>query len=307
MKILILGYSEIAQRKIIPAIQKLPSIKELEVASVSKKIPTLKKLTSTFSDYNYAIKNSNADLVYICLPNNLHYKYSKYSLNNNKNVISEKPAIFNIKELNSLFNLANEKNLAIGMSCVFGHHKGWKLFKEISQENNNGGLLIAEFTIPQLSSTNIRMSKKLKGGAFNDMGIYASSIGNLFWNTELKSGKIQINRNSGLAQGFNVLLNYGKNKNLLGNFGFNQAYTNKVQFSTQNTKYIYKRVFSQPTDYEPTIIKLDLRKKTEFAAGNDDSFFNYFDFFISNLKNKKYLNKKFFNTNLEYLKLMELI
>ena len=41
MKILILGYSEIAQRKIIPAIQKLPSVKELEVASVSKNIPKL--------------------------------------------------------------------------------------------------------------------------------------------------------------------------------------------------------------------------------------------------------------------------
>ena len=73
MKILILGYSDIAQRKVIPAIQKLSSVKEFEVASLSKKIPKLEKLSFTFSDYDYAVKNSNADLVYISLPNHLHY------------------------------------------------------------------------------------------------------------------------------------------------------------------------------------------------------------------------------------------
>ena len=165
MKILILGYSDIAQRKVIPAIQKLSSVKEFEVASLSRNIPKLEKLSFTYSDYNYAVKNSNADIVYISLPNHLHYKYSKYSLNNNKNVISEKPAIFTHKELNSLFHLSNEKSLAIGISCVFEYHKGWRRFKEISQKNSNEGVLIAEFTIPELSSTNIRMSKSLKGGA----------------------------------------------------------------------------------------------------------------------------------------------
>jgi dTDP-3,4-didehydro-2,6-dideoxy-alpha-D-glucose 3-reductase len=307
MKILILGYSDIAQRKVIPAIQKLSSVKEFEVASLSRNIPKLEKLSFTFSDYDYAVKNSNADIVYISLPNHLHYKYSKYSLNNNKNVISEKPAIFTHKELNSLFHLSNEKGLAIGISCVFEYHKGWRRFKEISQKNSNEGVLIAEFTIPELSSTNIRMSKSLKGGAFNDMGIYASTIGNLFWNTNIKNGRIQLIKNKDLIQGFSVLLNYGKNKNLLGNFGFNQVYTNQVQFSTQNTKYIYEKVFSQSIDHESKIIKLNLRNRKEVDVGKDNSFYNYFDFFVNNLKNKTYLNKKFYNMNLEYLKAMELI
>lgn len=307
MKILILGYSDIAQRKVIPAIQKLSSVKEFEVASLSKKIPKLEKLSFTFSDYDYAVKNSNADLVYISLPNHLHYKYSKYSLNNNKNVISEKPAIFTSKELNSLFHLANEKGMAIGMSCVFEYHRGWNQFKEISQEIANEGVLTAEFTIPELSSTNIRMSKSLKGGAFNDMGIYASTIGNLFWNTNIKNGRIQLIKDKDLVQGFSVLLNYGTNKNVLGNFGFNQVYANQVQFSTQNTKYIYENVFSQSIEYETKIIKLNLRNKKEIHVGKDNSFYNYFDFFINNMKNKKYLNKKFYNMNLEYLKAMELI
>jgi len=307
MKVLLLGYSEIAQRKTIPAIQKLSIINEFEIASVSKKVPKLEKLTAIYDDYYYAIKNSNADIVYISLPNSLHYTYSKLSLSNSKNVISEKPAVFSLKELDTLYKLANTKNLAIGMSCVFGFHKGWNTFKEISQKNSKEGLLKAEFTIPELPSTNIRMSKALKGGAFYDMGIYASIIGNLFWDTNLKNGNIEVFKNKGLVQGFSVLLNYGKNKNLLGNFGFNQVYANQVQFSTQNKKFIYEKVFSQPIDYESKIIKVDLNKKKEFNVGIDNSFFNYFEFFINNLNNKKYLNKNFYNSNLEYIKVMELI
>ena len=57
-------------------------------------------------------------------------------------------------------------------------------------KNNEFGVLTANFTIPKPSKNNIRMSRSLGGGALNDLGIYASTSGYLFWEEKLKNIKI---------------------------------------------------------------------------------------------------------------------
>ena len=308
MNILILGYSDLAQRKLIPTINSLDIFSSYEIASKSKNVEKSKKLTNVYKNYIKAIKTTTAKTVYVSLPNSLHFEISRFALENNKNVIVDKPAVENIDELDYLFELANKNHLFISMSSVFNFHKGWNYFKKMSKPNTSKSeVLIAEFTIPSLNNSNIRLSTKLGGGAIKDMGVYASSIGYLFWEKSVKKSNVEITKFNRLNTGFTLMLNYGPGKTMIGNFGFDQSYKNKIVFSnSNNVRTEYNRVFSQPIDYKSEIIKYVKDKKLREMVGKDNSFANYFNYVHEKgNSNKLLLNKEFKNINLEYLKVFK--
>ena len=308
MNILILGYSDLAQRKLIPTINSLDIFSSYEIASKSKNVEKSKKLSNVYKNYIKAIKSTTSNTVYVSLPNSLHFEVSRIALENNKNVIVDKPAVENIDELDYLFELANKNHLFISMSSVFNFHKGWNYFKKMSKPNTSKSeVLIAEFTIPSLNNSNIRLSTKLGGGAIKDMGVYASSIGYLFWENSVKKSNVEITKFNRLNTGFTLMLNYGPGKTMIGNFGFDQSYKNKVVFSnSNNVRTEYNRVFSQPIDYKSEIIKYVKDKKSREMVGKDNSFANYFNYVHEKgNSNKLLLNREFKNINLEYLKVFK--
>jgi len=308
LNILILGYSDLAQRKLIPTINSLDIFSSYEVASKSKNVEKSKKLTNVYKNYIKAIKSTTAKTVYVSLPNSFHFEVSRIALENNKNVIVDKPAVKNIDELDHLLELANQNHLFISMSSVFNFHKGWNYFKKMSNPNTSKSeVLIAEFTIPSLNNSNIRLSTKLGGGAIKDMGVYASSIGYLFWENSVKKSNVEITKFNRLNTGFTLMLNYGSGKTMIGNFGFDQSYKNKVVFSnSNNVRTEYQRVFSQPVDYKSEIIKYVKDKKSREMVGKDNSFANYFNYvYEKGNSNKLLLNREFKEINLEFLKVFK--
>ena len=74
------------------------------------KIKKQNNIKNIFYNYEELLK-SDIDTVYICLPNNLHFEFSKKALEANKNVIVEKPITSNYKEAKILNDLAREKKL----------------------------------------------------------------------------------------------------------------------------------------------------------------------------------------------------
>lgn len=306
MKVLILGYSDLVKRKVLPAIANIKEIESVDIATRTGKVKDFIKLENVYSDYTKGLNNSNAEIVYISLPNSLHYKFSKLSIENQKNVIVDKPAVLNKNEFFSLNELLSSNKLFISMSCVFNFHKAWLMFKKHSLSSGTKGTLISEFTIPKLENKNIRMSKKLKGGALNDMGIYATTVGFLFWDKPVKSIKLKTYQKNSLIEGFTLLANYGRGQNLIGNFGFNQIYTNKITFSGNGIKTEYDRVFSQTPDYGSKIYKTTNSEEKVINVGRDDAFLKYLKYVVGNAKvNKKLLNLDFKKSNLEYLKLLD--
>ena len=212
-KILILGYSDISERRIIPALNKFDEISSIEIASKSKEVKSLDKIEKTYTSYEKAIENSDCDIVYISLPNSLHFDYGKKSLINDKNIIIDKPAILNESEFKELNDLAKKHSLFISQSCVFQHHKAWNEFKKYAKQYNHG-ILTASFLIPELNSKNFRMSNKLGGGAINDLGIYASESGRNFWGNSAKSFSIaDVSKPKSIVNlGFTGKGNYGDGK-----------------------------------------------------------------------------------------------
>lgn len=306
MKILILGYSDIVKRRVIPSLMGINQIESIDISSKSSNIKQKGKISNLYKDYDDALIKSEAELVYISLPNSLHYPYLIKTLKNNKNVIVDKPAITKLNQLKKIEDIIKKKQLGISMSSVFQHHKCWKKFKSISLKNSKEGTLVANFTIPKLNKDNIRMSKRLDGGAFHDMAIYASSAGYLFWETPLQKLSLFKSSENGLVTGFNILINYGRGKEFVGRFGFNRTYTNQIQYHGLNFSTKYDRVFSPPPNLDTYITKETKNKGNKnYVIGYDDSFKNYLTYVIKYLNNdRKQINREFFNQNYEYQKLL---
>ena len=303
MKILILGYSDIVKRKILPEINSSKDITKIDIASRTiKELENPKPVNKIFNNYLEAIEKSDAEIVYISLPNNLHFEYCISALNNKKNVIVDKPAILNINETDKIYDTAIQNKVFVSMSCVFNLHNCWVKFNNLIDGSKSNGVLYVDFTIPKLESDNIRLSKKLGGGAFNDMAIYASTAGLLFWNKNAETVKIHRFDENGLNLGFTVNANYGNGKEMIGNFSFEKDYKNEVRFVDADSSYKYSRVFSPPPDFQTTVDVEENGNIKTINVGKDNTFRNYLNHISNNFNNKKLLSDEFLRYNLEYEK-----
>ena len=178
MKILILGYSKLVKKRIIDVLIKKKIF--FSVASKSSK-NNLKQAYSWYRNYDDALKNSRADLVYISLPNSLHYKWSRKALIKNYHVVVDKPLCENLSKTKKLLFLAKKKKRLLSEATFFNYHRQFNQALKLIGGTNKLIHVEANFKIPTPPKQNILMSKKLLGGVLMDMGPYAAAIPRLLF------------------------------------------------------------------------------------------------------------------------------
>ena len=72
---------------------------------IKKTYPKVKIL----DDYKKAIIQNGINLVVIATPTKTHYQIAKYALQNDKHILVEKPITQSLKELTSLYKIADKK------------------------------------------------------------------------------------------------------------------------------------------------------------------------------------------------------
>ena len=70
-------------------------------------------MVNFYTDYNKFIKNSKADLVVLCTPNNLHFSQSIKALQYNKNILTEKPMSLNFNQSKIMVEGVQKKKIEI--------------------------------------------------------------------------------------------------------------------------------------------------------------------------------------------------
>ena len=118
MEILVLGCSDVFLRRALPALYSCTLVSKIHIASKSKSRSLIdrkyfNKLGNWYEDYSIAINSLVSDIVYISLPNHLHFTWAKKSLFAGLNVIVEKPATLKLSDTELLAKLAIEKNLCL--------------------------------------------------------------------------------------------------------------------------------------------------------------------------------------------------
>lgn len=135
-------------------------------------------IKNAFYDMEELLK-SEVDTVYVALPNNLHFEFSKKALESNKNVIVEKPFTSNYKEALILKKIAMEKGLFIFEAITNQYLPNYIKIKELLP--TLGNIKIVQCNYSQYSSRYDKFKagivlpafdRKASGGALMDLNIY---------------------------------------------------------------------------------------------------------------------------------------
>lgn len=169
----------------------LEAIKEsnkIEVVSICVRENSLDKarkfmdeysIPKVYTDYEEFLEDTEIEFVYIGIINSLHYSYAKKALENNKNVICEKPFTENSEELKELIEIAKEKRLYLFEAITTIHLENFDYIKE--NISKVGEIKIVQCNFSQYSSRYDKYKNgevlpvfdpKLNGGALYDINIY---------------------------------------------------------------------------------------------------------------------------------------
>ena len=145
----------------------------------------LKALKEKYGIGYYSLNNDDVlsdpdiDVIYIGVPNGLHYEIAKKALENNKHVILEKPFVPYYSQAKKLIDLAKKKNRIIFDAVTMLHMPNYAKIKELTEQV--GEIRMVDINFSQYSSRYDKFKKgiilpafdrKLAGGALMDLGIY---------------------------------------------------------------------------------------------------------------------------------------
>ena len=113
MKLLLIGYSKIAQKRVLPALAEI-GITDIDVASRSRAAEVALPEGASgrvFDDYETALAESGADLVYVSTVNSTHAEWTEKALQRGYHVTVDKPAFTNLDDTWRLLDLAQRQDL----------------------------------------------------------------------------------------------------------------------------------------------------------------------------------------------------
>lgn len=184
MKLGIIGAGKIAQ-EVLTFINEIDGIDLVAIAATPRSEDKLKKLSEEYgidkyyTDYQELLANPDVEVVYVALPNNLHYEVMDKALDFGKDIICEKPFTANVNQALKIFKKAEDEKLIVveAMSNRFIPN-ALKVKEEIKKL---GKMKIVSFNYSQYSSRYDRFkegdiapafSLGSAGGALMDLNVY---------------------------------------------------------------------------------------------------------------------------------------
>ena len=150
--------------------------------------PVEEQLIKLKNEYNidyYSLNNEDVftddkvDVIYLGVPNSLHYEFAKRALMCNKHVIVEKPFCPSYKQAKELITLAKRKKKIIFDAVTLVHMPNYAKIKEATKKI--GEIKMVDINFSQYSSRYNKLkqgivlpafNRKMAGGALMDLGIY---------------------------------------------------------------------------------------------------------------------------------------
>lgn len=295
----IIGTSEIAFRRFLPALLKNDKFNYIGIAS--RDLKNTEKFINEYggvgyASYNQIINDENIDALYIPLPPALHYEWAKKALEKGKHVFLEKPSTTKLKDTKDLLKIANEKKLALKENYMFLKHKQLHRIKDIINDKEIGDLRLirCSFGFPKRSSNDFRYDKKLGGGALLDCGGYPIRL-----MLELLGEKLKIDTSKlYYIDEFDVDL-YGdvtlSNNNVTAQISFGMDNEYKCELELWGNKGYIKapRIFTAPPEYNVTFDIIKQGKAEIIEVGSDDQFYNSINHFYNCINDDKVRNDEY--------------
>jgi predicted dehydrogenase len=290
------------QKKVLPSIKSNKKIKIISILT-NKNNHSFNK-QKCYTDKKKIITNTDFDYVYISSVNSMHYNYSKFALENNKNVLCEKPICLKIDQLYSLKKIAEKNKKKFFEVIQYTHHPLFLKLKKLINKKIVGKIIKVEstFQIPLKEKKNFRFNNKLGGGALYDVGYYPiSSMFTLFNSNKIKILKSKIIKENKLDISGKIR---AKNENRIIfelTWGFKSSYENNIRIFGENGIMNVDFIFSKKIFQGGSIDIFNSKKKTiKVAKANQINLA-----FNSMIFSKKEFFDKRFELSLNILKIIK--
>ena len=140
-----------------------------------------------FDNFDKMLEESDIDIVYVAVQNNLHLEFVLKALGAGKHVLCEKPIADNLGQLNKMIGKAREKGLFLMEGMWTRCFPAVRKAKEWIDEGRIGQIrsVRADFGLKAVPGWQAWKAKaEFSGGAIRDVGIYALAMAFLGYNGE---------------------------------------------------------------------------------------------------------------------------
>ncbi len=161
-------------------------VKEMEIYAIFARKEEVRKefcgkyqIPVGYDSYEKLLSDSRVDVIYVALPNNLHFSFAKEALLAGKHVILEKPFTVTYEEAKEIAAIAREKKLYLFEAITTQYNPNYHKMKELLPRLGDIKLVALNFS--QYSSRYDNFKKGIispsfdpnnAGGALMDLNIY---------------------------------------------------------------------------------------------------------------------------------------
>jgi predicted dehydrogenase len=297
LRIGVLCPSEIALRRFLPALRKLPQFEYAGVAvarasewfggglddgAIKAKVAKAERFRAAlggeiFEGYETLLERDDIDCVYIPLPPGLHHEWAENALRRGKHVLLEKPFTDSLAKTTALIALAREKNLAVHENYMFQYHSQ---IEYIINKIGSGAvgevrLYRLDFGFPLKGAGDFRYKKALGGGALLDCGGYPLRLASLLLGDTARVAHSTLCGKEGFdvdMYGHATLVNDDGVAAQLS-FGLDNAYKCSLEVWGSRGTLFTNRVFTAPDGFSPIVtLEVGDGAAVDETLPADDSF-----------------------------------
>jgi dTDP-3,4-didehydro-2,6-dideoxy-alpha-D-glucose 3-reductase len=236
VKLLILGLSNLVQRRVLPALKEIEGLEAIDIATRHGTTDWQRPdwlVGETFHDYDKGLEGSAAEIVYVSLVNSEHGRWARAALNAGRHVVVDKPAFLGLDNTQHAVDLAAKRDLCLAEATVWAYHPQIELMRRIFVESGSEPTRITlTFSVPPLNPDNFRYCRSLGGGSLWDQGPYAVSVGRVFFGAAPDTIDCHVLSSGGqdnIDTAFSMLATYPHARSVTGHFGFDTAYRNHLE------------------------------------------------------------------------------
>lgn len=307
----IIGCTDIARRKMLPALDAEPATVVTAVAS--RDLTKAADLTARFGGepmqgYDRLLDRDDVDAVYLPLPAVLHAEWIDRALNAGKHVLAEKPLTTSATEARDLYALAERRGFVLFENFMFLQHSQHAAVARMLADGIIGELrgFSATFTIPPKPAGDIRYLPSVGGGVLDDVGVYPvrAALHHLPGPLTLTGAVLRQDPAHGVVISGSILLHTGAGIPAQLQFGMEHGYRSGYELIGSAGRIVLDRAFTPPPGVQPVVRIHRQDHYEEVTLPTDDQFRNVVTLFTAAVAAGDPLNE-FASTSIRLADLMD--
>ena len=283
MHLLILGWSSIVRRRVLPAARSCTRILRISVASRTRAAGEMPPGVTWHQDYEEALSSSGADLVYVSGVNAVHGTWVTRALERGAHVIVDKPAFLDVASAEAAVALARRVGKGLGEATVFAFHPQMSALRSLLAPGDLASTRVtACLSIPPLPREDFRYRRDCGGGSLYDLGPYVAATNRLVFGAApatVECAVLSVAGTPAVDTSFSVLLTHREGGALTGHCGFVTAYQNRLSVLSRSLAIDVERIFSTPPDLACTLRVREQDRDRSVPVPAADAFAQFLDAF----------------------------